>query len=362
MADKLKYFFLLLICLSASAVFAQYTPIGGTQQQQQRAAFGDTTRRASKALTGDQEIDTIRKKEERARDSVIFTSKFIRVTNEALLKDSTQVFPIDTGIVNFENYSPLYQPGDPKISLGHLGLDERDLLFSPSKSIGFDPGLHTLDIYVLHPEDLNYYKARVPYTVLTLFTGGTSEQVFKVVHTQNIKPNWNVGFNLNFLGSRGYYGNNLILQNVSNINFALFTWYESPNKRYNLLANTTINNIKAPETGSILADDIFTNPPTLLDKNNLSVRLPNTYENWHDNGFYIKQFYYIGHIDSTKKGPNGVDSAKVLPTQRVSYTLNYNVRKYEFFAERSGHLQCVPRLLLQLEQIERFTGCDRYKE
>jgi hypothetical protein len=329
MADnKLKYFLLLLMGLSAQLSFAQYTPNNGNGLQ--RFQVGDTSRTPKKALTGDQEIDTIRKHEERARDSVIFTSKFIKVTNEALLKDSTQVFPIDTGIVNFENYSLLYQPGDPKISLGHLGLDARDLMFTPSKTIGFDVGLHTLDIYLIRPEDINYYNARVPYTLLTLYTGGTAEQYFKVLHTQNIKPNWNVGFNLNFLGSQGYYGNSLIGQNVSNINFALFTWYESKNKRYNLLANFRVNNLKAPETGSIVQDDIFTNPPAFLTKTDLPVKLPNTYENWHDNGIYIKQFYYIGRIDSTKKTRSGSDSSKVLPTQRVSYTLNYNVRKYEF--------------------------------
>jgi hypothetical protein len=329
MHDQLKYFFLLLIMLSAQLSFAQYTP-GTNNPQLQTSKFGDTsTRSNSKRLSGDQEIDTIRKREEHNRDSVIFTSKFIKVTNEALLKDSTQVFPIDTGIVNFENYSLLYQPNDPKISLGHMGLDARDLLFTPSKTVGFDVGLHTLDIYEINPEDINYYKARVPYTVLTLYTGGLSEQYFKVVHTQNIKPNWNVGFNLNFLGSQGYYATQEITQNVSNINFALFTWYESKNKRYNLLANTTINNLKAPETGSISDEDIFTTSQPLLDKATLAVRLPNTYENWHDNGIYIKQFYYIGRMDSViRKGSS--DSSRVLPTQRVAYTLNYNVRKYEF--------------------------------
>src|ERR1700748_1948706 len=266
MADRLKYILLLLICLSASAAFAQYgTPYGNGQNPQQRPAnFNDTARTTTKQLSADQELDTIRSKEEKARDSVIFTSKFIKVANEPLLRDSTQVFPIDTGLTNFENYSPLYQPGDPKISLGHLGLDERDLLFSPPKTIGFDVGLHTLDIYLLHPEDLNYYKARVPYTVMSLVTGGTKEQVFKVIHTQNIKPNWNFGFNLDFLGSRGYYGTTQITQNVSNINAALFTWYESKNKRYNLLGNAILNNIKAPETGSIsrFYDNIFTSPPS----------------------------------------------------------------------------------------------------
>jgi len=339
MPYKLKYFLILLICVSAQSAFAQLgqrlnpNAPPGQQQQQQPANFNDTARTgANKQLTADQELDTVRKHEEEARDSVIFTSKFIKVTNESLLRDSTQVFPIDTGLTNFENYSPLYQPGDPKISLGHLGLDARDLLFTPSKTIGFDAGLHTLDIYLLTPADINYYKARVPYTVLTLFTGGTKEQLFKVLHTQNIKPNWNVGFDMNFLGSRGYYGNTLIAQNVSNLNAALFTWYESLNKRYNLLANVSLNNIKAPETGSIVQDDIFTNPPQLLDKTNLPVKLPSTFENWKDHGFYIKQFYYIGHIDSLKKGHSTTssDSSKILPTERVAYTFNYNVRSYNF--------------------------------
>lgn len=331
MANKLKYFLLLLMCIPAQAALAQYNPQLGPNQQQQPANFRDTARTTTRQLTTDQELDTIRSKEERDRDSVIFTSKFIRVTNERLLRDSTQVFAIDTGLVNFENYSPLYQPGKPMISLGHLGLDARDLLFTPSKTIGFDDGLHTLDIYLLHPEDIYYYKARVPYSVLSLVTGGTKEQYFKVVHTQNIKPNWNVGFNLNFLGSRGYYSNSVLGQNVSNINAALFTWYESLNKRYNLLANAILNNLKAPETGSILQNDIFTNPPSFLQKVNLPVRLPNTYENWKDNGFYIKQFYYIGHIDSLKKGRgNSSDSSKILPTQRVAYTFYYNKRSYDF--------------------------------
>jgi hypothetical protein len=339
MPDKFKYFLILLIALSAQAAFAQINNggYGGTQPgypgQQQRSPFADTARnKQTRQLSADEEIDTIRKNEELKRDSVIFTSKFIKVTSDHLLRDSTQVFPLDTGIVNYENYSALYQPGDPKISLGHLGLDARDLMFTPSKNIGFDPGLHTLDIYELQPEDINYYNARVPYTLLSLVTGGGAvEQQFKAIHTQNIKPNWNFGFNLNFLGSRGVYATNGILgQNVSDVNAALFTWYQSTNKRYNLLANIIYNSIKAPETGSISRqyDDIFTaSQGSIFDKTTIPVNLPDTYEIWHDKGFYIKQIYYIGHIDTVRH--NG-DTSKVLPTQRVAYTFHYNVKTFEF--------------------------------
>jgi hypothetical protein len=330
MPFKLKYFLILLICVSAQAAFAQYTP-NPNNPNQRPANFSDTARRTAPTLTTDQELDTLRKKEENKRDSVIFTSKFIRVTSERLLRDSSQTFPIDTGLTNFENYSPLFQPNDPKISLGNTGRSERDLLFNPSKTIGFDVGQHALDAYLLNPEDINYYNARVPYTVFSMASGGTKEILLKVLHTQNIKPNWNFGFNLNFDGSRGFYStSNVLAQNVSDVNAALFTWYESKDKRYNLLGNLIYNNLKSPETGSLSSqyDDIFNEPPSLaFNKTNTPVKLPNTFENWNDNGFYLKQSYYIGHIDTVKKA-GGV--SKILPTQRVSYTLYYNVRKYDF--------------------------------
>ncbi|MEO8885240.1 MAG: putative porin [Mucilaginibacter sp.] len=325
---QLKYLLLLLICVCAHTAFAQFTNPGfgnGAGAQNQNPFTRDTVRKPQVQLTGDQLLDTLRKQEEGRHDSVEFSSKMIRVTNERLLNDSTQVFPLDTGITDFENYSLLYKPKTPKISLGGTGFAARSLLFEPSRTIGFDVGLHALDVYLLSPQDIQYYRARVPITILSLVTGGKTEQIFKIIHTQNIKPNWNVGFNLNFAGSKGFYSYTVLGQNVSQLNAAVFTWYESKNKRYNLLANLNFNNLKSPETGSILKDTIFTGTPS-IDKSTEAVRLPYTYENWKTSGFYVKQFYYIGRIDTLRQK----DAANILPTQRVAYTLNYNVQKYNF--------------------------------
>src|SRR6201996_173879 len=259
---NLKRYILLLalMCFSAGFAFAQQYPTtnqnypnNNTLRNNNPFNNKDTTAQ-KKTLTGDQEIDAERQKEEKKRDSVIFTSKFIRVTNERLLSDSTQVFPLDTGLTNFENYSPLYQPRSPKIGLGNLGLAERSLLFEPSKTIGFDVGQHFLDAYLFTPQDIQYYKARVPFTNLQLYSSGVKEQYFKVLHTQNINPQLNVGFNLNVIGSQGSYPQ----QGSSDLTGALFSWYESKSKRYNLLASYTFNNLKAPENGSIRNDSIFT--------------------------------------------------------------------------------------------------------
>ncbi|MEO6151214.1 MAG: putative porin, partial [Mucilaginibacter sp.] len=318
----------------AQVAFAQYTPgypgaspgYGPAGQGQNPFARDSVTSRTPPVeLTPDQLLDTLRKREENKQDTVILSSKLIKVTNERLLNDSTQVFPLDTGLTNFENYSPLFQPRTPRISLGGTGFASRPLLFEPSRIIGFDVGLHTLDPYILTPQDIQYYRAQAPITIMSLVTGGKTEQVFKLIHTQNIKPNWNVGFNLNFTGSKGYYSYSTLGQNVAQLNAAIFTWYESKNKRYNLLGNLTFNNLKAPETGSILKDTIFTGKAS-IDLATEAVRLPFTYTNWKTTGFYLKQFYYIGRIDTLVQKT----TANILPTQRVAYTFNYNTQKYHF--------------------------------
>ncbi len=339
MPDKLKYILLLMICVFAQAAFAQVPNYptnpnnpnnpnypNNPNNPNQRFNLRDTT--TQKVLSSDQQLDSLRKKVDKKKDTVIFNSKYIRVTNERLLKDSTQLLPIDTGVFNFENYSPLSQPRHPRISLGYTGTDQRALLFEPVKTIGFDAGLHTLDPYLLNPSDVNYYRAHVPLTDLYFVTGGLKEQIFKLLHTQNLNPRLNVGFDLNFIGSQGFYSNYQVLeQNVSHANAVAFAWYESKNKRYNLLGNLIYNNLKAPQTGSIRNDSIFVTGS--IDKSSEPVRLPNTYEQWKSGGLYLKQSYYIGRIDSVKKEHEKAATA-ILPTQRVSYTLSYSTHKYEF--------------------------------
>ncbi len=98
---------------------------------------------------------------------------------------------------------------------------------SRPKTVGFDAGLHALDAYMIGPQDINYYRARVAYTNLSFFSGAFSnsnaDQVFRLIHTQNVKSNWNFTVNFNNTGSRGYYRR----QNVSDLNAAVSTWYES---------------------------------------------------------------------------------------------------------------------------------------
>lgn len=330
MSRKLRYLLTILLIASVQTALGQIRNNPTYPGQQQEPVYSRDTTLTSGRNSASQNLDSIRKREENKRDSIVFNSKYIKVTSERLMADSTQLFPLDTGLVNFENYSPLSQPRNPKIHLGYLGVAQRDLLFNPRKSIGFDEGQHALDAYMINPQDIQYFNARAPYTLLSLYNtlGSSREQYFKALHTQNIKPNWNIGFILNFNGSRGYFSNNNILkQNVSGLNAGIFNWYHSTNKRYNLLANVLFNNLKAPETGGLVKDTIFKSANSSFDKSTEPVKLPGSFTNWKSVGLYVKQFYYLGHIDSLNKTAGGTN---VLPTQRVAYTFYYNQRKYNY--------------------------------
>lgn len=292
------------------------------------------------------EIDSLRKKEEQGQDTVILTAKYIRYTTLRLLQDSTQTFPIDTSLNNLENYNALYQPQRPTINLGNLGLAYREMLFSPRKNIGFDAGFHSLDLYFYAQDSVKYYRAQSPYTQLNYTNGGQHEQLFRATHSQNIKPNLNFAAVYNRIGAPGFYQN----QKADHTNIALSSWYQSPEKRYTLLANTIINMLKAGENGSVLNDTIFTSVSKLPGRNAETVRLSNnasqsgfaanrSRQTWKSVNFMLKQFYYIGKVDSLTSGSGGT----ILPTQRVSHTISYNTNRYKYFKNEADTYNAFPK-------------------
>lgn len=269
------------------------------------------------------EQDSLRKLLDGEKDSVVFTSKYIRYTTLRLTKDSIQTIPLDTSIVGLQNFSPLVQPRNPTVGTGNLGLAATSLLFNPRKTIGFDAGFHSFDYYILNQDDVKFYKARTPFTSLYYVNGGEKEQLLKLIHSQNIKKNWNFGANFNRIGANGAYTR----QRGDHLNAAIFTWYESPNKRYNLWADGVFNTMKAQENGSILNANIFEDGgDQLANKLAESVRLYSAKQFWKKNSFLLKQSYFVGRIDSTQKN----NSQNILPTNKISHTLIYDNSSYSF--------------------------------
>ena len=285
-------------------------------------AFGAAAQDLKTTVADNKELDSLRNKLENAGDSVVFTSKYVRYTTLRLTRDSIQTLPLDTSLRNFQNYSQLNQPRRPTINLGNLGLAARDMLFEPSKTIGFDPGFHALDYYAMTHDDVIYYQARSPFSSLYYVSGGQAEQVFKATHSQNIKPNWNFGANYNRIGANGLYAR----QRGDHLNGVFFTWYQSASKRYNLWASAVFNTLKAQENGSLQNDNIFTSNENAFSREAENIRLTSARQLWRQKSYMLKQNYFVGRIDTLQQEI----TAKVLPTNKVSHTLIYETKSFNF--------------------------------
>ena len=291
-----------------------------------------------KTTVGDnKELDSLRKKMDGASDSVVFTSRYIRYTTLRLTKDSIQTLPLDTSMRGIQNFSVLAQPRHPTVNIGNLGLAARPMLFEPSKTIGFDAGFHTLDYYQMTHDDILYYQARTPFTSLYYLSGSQAEQILKVTHSQNIKKNWNIGLNYNRIGADGIYAR----QRGDDLNGAFFTWYQSPSKRYNLWVNAIFNTLKAQENGAITNSQIFTTPSNITaDAENVNLNASRQLS--RRKSFMIKQSYFVGRIDTLAQEI----TSKILPTNKVTYTLTYDQNAYNFVKNENDTHLAIPRGLI----------------
>lgn len=287
------------------------------------------------SIGNNKELDSLRKQEEDSRDSVVFTAKYIRYTTRKLTKDSIQTLAIDTNLAGIQNFSVIAQPRRPTVGTGLIGLAATPLLFEPVKTIGFDIGFRSLDFYKLSHDDVKFYRARSPYTSLYYVSAGDNVQVLKLIHSQNIKPNWNFGANFNRIGANGFYAN----QRGDDLNAALFTWYQTKNKRYNIWVDAVFNTLKAQENGALVKDTIFnSNSGLLVDKRAEPVKLNTARQLYRDNSVMIRQSYFVGRIDST------INSAtqNILPTNKVTHTFSYTKSSFNFKKDEADTYNVLP--------------------
>ena len=124
------------------------------------------------------------------------------------------------------------------------------------RSIGFDPGFHAFDLYRLSPEQTAYYRTTKPFTGIQYQLASGKEQMLKVTHTQNPRPNFNLGFNYNLITSPGFF----VTQNNNHNGYRVFSDYQGKRKRYAAFFTLCGNNIRASENGGIENEEDLLNP------------------------------------------------------------------------------------------------------
>jgi Putative porin len=261
-----------------------------------------------------------------AKDSVNISFRYL---------DSIRPIRFDSSISDFYKYFivPAYQQ-----FLGNDGAAGYPLIFSPYAKAGWDAGFHAYDAYKYTLENSRFFRTTRPFTQLIYQGFPAKEQVIKILHTQNPKPNLNFGMEFKLINSPGF----LAYQNTNHSNLRFFSNYQGKRKRYGASFLLLTNKIRGAENGGIQSDTFltsknftrrFTIPVNLggEEYNDPSVFNPTfrTGTTQKDFTFFYRHYYDIGKKDSVEINDSTTEYL-FYPKLRFQHTFTYGTYNYEF--------------------------------
>lgn len=261
-----------------------------------------------------------------AKDSITVTFRYL---------DSTRRLTLDSSINDFDNY---FSIPSGWLYLGNNGSAARPIVFTPYRKPGWDPGFHAFDLYRYTLEGTKFYKTSRPFSTLSYQLASGKEQMLKAMHTQNSRPNLNLGFDYRLISAPGLF----VTQNTNHNNYRLFGQYQGKRKRYAASVVLVGNTIRASENGGIQNDsflldpnrkDRFTIPVNLGGANefrqNPFVTTVNTGNTYRDASFFLRQSYDIGQRDSVAVNDSTTEYL-FYPRLRLQYSFQTNSSSYQF--------------------------------
>lgn len=294
--------------------------------QAQEPQLGNRLRQLGSNLNGGGGSNDSLQHRDKSEDSITISFRYL---------DSTRSYRLDSSVNDFTKRFPL--PGT-FINLGNTGTAARSLLFSPRLTAGFDPGFHAFDIYKWKLSDVRFFNTTRPYTELNYLLGSRVEQMISLVHSQNIKPNWNLLFQYRLINSPGFFQN----QNTNHNNYLLSSRYQSKSLRYNNYFVLLSNNLQSYENGGFIDTTDVLNDPDFKERYNINTRIggkkvfsSNFFSNkittgnkYKETSFLFRQQYDLGKKDSLV-----TDSTIVplfFPRLRFEHTLSLDRNAYTF--------------------------------
>lgn len=218
--------------------------------------------------------------------------------------DSTRNSVFDSTLSDFTVRYPI--PAT-HVYLGNTGNASRSILFAPNNKVGWDAGFHAFDVYKWKLDNVRFFNTTRPYSELGYVLGSKSQQIIELMHTQNIRPYWNVALQYRLINAPGFFQN----QSTNHNNYLVSSWYQSPKKRYNNYLVLLSNKLQSSENGGMLKASYLDSPffdkrftvPTKIggdqsfgtDFFNNKLNTGNRYKEFN---FLMRQQYDLGQKDS----------------------------------------------------------------
>jgi hypothetical protein len=193
---------------------------------------------------------------------------------------------------DFRMYNPARRPSIDWGTLGNLGSAARPMLFEVQPRLGFDPGIHTFDLYHVQPEDLRFFRHARSYSEAFFSQGKNQfESMLSSRFSRTFAGGTNFSLEYNTINNLGQYR----YQRNKHNTLTMGVWVPI-GERYQLFVIYAHNVNRQQENGGIVTDTVF-------GKGNFSgpvaapVRLANltAYSRLDDQRFHITQ-----HLNFTR--------------------------------------------------------------
>jgi hypothetical protein len=318
LGTRITYLLLLGMVLMANPGFAQDPTLNIGRRLQQ--SVGGIRR----ATTG-QPADSLRRRN-KLEDSITISFRYL---------DSTGSYKLDSSILDFNRRFPI--PAT-HVHLGNTGTTTRSLLFSPVMHAGFDPGFHAYDVYEWKPATARFFQTTRPYSELNYLLGSRVEQIIEVMHTQNIRPQWNVLFQYRLINSPGFFQN----QKTNHNNYLLGSRFQSKNLRYQGWFLLLGNKLQSSENGGIIDTTNILDDPIYKERYNINTHIggvnqftSNFFSNKIKTGNYYSKFTALlrQQYDLGRKDSIVTDSTVIplfYPRLRFEHTIQLEQNKFRY--------------------------------
>ncbi|MDR1743620.1 MAG: putative porin [Dysgonamonadaceae bacterium] len=260
------------------------------------------------------------------------------------------IVPVDTQLYNYQQSTI---PDGQSVAMGFLGP-----LGSPAYSkLFFERGesdpftfYDAYSLYHKEPDKQYFYNVRLPYSRLNYQRGGgklMNEERLNALLTMNFGPRLNVGFNVDYIYSRGFYNS----QSTKHIDWTLFGNYLGDRvEAHAFLSTARITNF---ENGGITDDGFITNPDSIgqsFSTTDIPVKFTRTWNRLKTDQLYLSGRYNLGYYEEA--APNDTtDTERFVPVASIIYTTNYKQQYRRFLSYDTTNVVIDNQVLQRIDQF-----------
>ena len=267
-------------------------------------------------------------------DSVIKIGKLRYASEPEIEADPYAMHETDTALYHTQQWDTVHSTTSRLEDLGNPGSPVFHLDFQPLPAFGFNFGFDQFDTYRYTADNIPFFNTQNILTDIFYNQGPNTLQTINVLHTQNIKRDWNASVQYHGLSSPGYYDWQASKFSIISLN----TWYRSPNGHYMAMASTVWNIFSFEENGGLISPFLYDSLTAPHDKQIVPSYLNNARQTFNDQSYTLNQFWFIG-VSETKhfKKDTSNYTIKVLkPRLYLEHRFNYYDKKYYFHDTAEG--------------------------